>query len=76
MIELKVTGMSCQHCVKAVTDALTAVPGVSAVKSVSLDSGLAQVRGTESDGALIVAVKQAEYGAKVIAPRSPSPLNS
>lgn len=28
-LKLEVTGMSCGHCVKAVRDALTAVPGVT-----------------------------------------------
>ena len=66
MIEIKVTGMSCQHCVKAVTDALAAVPGVISVQSVSLDSGLAQVQGSASIDALIAAVKQAGYEAQAL----------
>jgi copper chaperone len=28
----QVTGMTCEHCARAVTDELTAVPGVSAVR--------------------------------------------
>jgi len=31
IIILKVNGMSCEHCVKTITDALSALPGVSAV---------------------------------------------
>jgi copper chaperone len=37
---LKVTGMSCEHCVKAVTNALAVLPGVSNV-AVDLKGGTA-----------------------------------
>lgn len=37
-ITLTVDGMSCQHCVKAVTDALRALPGVSNI-AVDLPTG-------------------------------------
>ncbi|MDR1082336.1 MAG: copper ion binding protein [Coriobacteriales bacterium] len=40
---LKVEGMSCQHCVSAVTNALEALPGVKKVK-VSLEKGEAKVK--------------------------------
>ena len=30
--KLKISGMSCQHCVKTVTDALTELPGVRRAK--------------------------------------------
>lgn len=36
MTSVKVKGMSCQHCVKRVTEALQALPGVKKVK-VDLD---------------------------------------
>ena len=39
---VKVSGMSCAHCVKAVTDALTALEGVENV-NVSLEEGTAKV---------------------------------
>ncbi|WP_147819089.1 heavy-metal-associated domain-containing protein [Salidesulfovibrio onnuriiensis] len=41
MAEVKVNGMSCQHCVKSVTDALDALDGVINV-SVDLASGIAK----------------------------------
>ena len=66
MIELKVTGMSCQHCVEAVTDALSAVPGVAAVESVTLEGGQVLVRGDASAAALIAAVRQAGYAAEAV----------
>jgi copper chaperone len=31
MVSLTVEGMSCQHCVKAVTNAVSALPGVESV---------------------------------------------
>ena len=37
---LKVAGMSCEHCVKAVTDALAAIAGLEGV-AVSLQDGTA-----------------------------------
>jgi copper chaperone len=40
---LKVDGMSCQHCVSAVDDALSALPGVEKVK-VNLAKGEAKVK--------------------------------
>ena len=64
MIQLQVTGMSCQHCVKAVSDALAAVAGVSAVESVDLESGVAVIQGSPSIDDLIAAVKQAGYAAR------------
>jgi copper chaperone len=39
---LKVGGMSCEHCVKHVTEALRDLPGVSEVR-VTLDRGQAEV---------------------------------
>lgn len=41
-VNLQVSGMSCQHCVKAVTDSVMALPGVEDVK-VSLENGAVDV---------------------------------
>jgi P-type Cu+ transporter len=57
---LKVTGMTCQHCVMNVTKALKAVPGVESA-DVSLDEGEAVVNGSADRGALVEAVKTAGY---------------
>lgn len=62
--ELKVTGMSCGHCVKAVEKALGALPGVEAVQ-VSLEEGKATVQGNADTQAMIAAVKEEGYGAEV-----------
>ena len=64
MIELKIKGMTCQHCVKAVRDALAAVPGVTEVESVSLDDGSATVKGSVQADRLIAAVRGAGYEAE------------
>ena len=39
---LKVEGMSCEHCVRAVTNAVSALPGIAGV-SVDLASGTVEV---------------------------------
>lgn len=65
---LKVKGMSCSHCVRAVTDALTRVEGVQTAR-VDLDAGRAFV---EYDDArtgpreLVGAVMDAGYTAEEI----------
>ena len=60
---LKIEGMSCMHCVKAVTEAISAVNGVEAVK-VDLESGTAAVEasGAVTDDMLLAAVEGAGYG--------------
>ena len=40
--KIVVSGMSCQHCVRSVTEALAALPGVTAVR-VDLTAGTADV---------------------------------
>ena len=65
MIELKIQGMSCMHCVKAVTEALVEVPGVTGAPQVNLDAGAAKVEGSPDPDALVAAVKQAGYAAQV-----------
>ncbi|MDO4294203.1 MAG: heavy metal translocating P-type ATPase [Eubacteriales bacterium] len=62
---IKIEGMMCQHCVKAVTKALEAVEGVSSV-SVSLEDKQAVVEGTAEDEALRAAVTDAGYEVKEI----------
>ena len=65
MIELKIEGMTCMHCVKAVSEALLAVPGVAAVREVSLERGTAILEGSPKPQALIDAVREAGYRAEV-----------
>lgn len=62
--KLNITGMTCQHCVKAVETALKAVPGVESVK-VSLPDRSATVTGSVDSPALIAAVTEEGYQAEV-----------
>jgi copper chaperone len=64
-IELAIEGMTCDHCVNAVTGALQEVPGVKAAK-VDLDSKSASVEGDQVEvAALIAAVEEEGYEAAV-----------
>ncbi len=65
MTKLKIEGMTCHHCVKAVTEALGQVPGVDKVIAVSLEQGQAEVSGNADKAALIEAVAEAGYEARV-----------
>ncbi len=61
-IRLKITGMTCGHCVAHTKKALEAVPGVTEA-DVSLEPGGAVVKGDADVVALIAAVKDAGYEA-------------
>ena len=65
MIELEIQGMTCMHCVKAVTEALSGVPGVTKVQDVNLEKGTAAVEGSPAPDALVAAVKEAGYQAEI-----------
>ena len=62
MKSIKIKGMSCQHCVMAVTKALAALDGVKDVK-VDLKSGVATYEEVKAVDPKMVAaaVKKAEY---------------
>lgn len=57
--------MSCQHCVRAVTQAIESVAGVESVV-VDLASGQARVTGQTDAETLIAAVTAAGYEAELI----------
>jgi len=61
---LSISGMTCGHCVQAVTKSLAAVPGVTSVR-VNLDPQEASVEGDADPAALIQAVMESGYGATV-----------
>jgi copper chaperone len=65
MITLEIKGMTCGHCVRAVTEALQGVPGVGKVLEVDLQSGKALIEGTADPAALVKAVEEEGYKAKV-----------
>ena len=64
MIKLKVTGMSCDHCVRAVNNALGAVKGVESVVEVSLERSEALIEGQPEISALLAAVEEEGYSAE------------
>lgn len=62
-ITLRISGMTCEHCVRAVETALNAIPGVAA--RVSLEEKLARIE-AESDidtERLVHAVEEESYTA-------------
>ena len=61
---LNITGMTCNHCVRAVTKVLEAVPGVQSAE-VSLTPGSAVVTGSADPAALIATVQEEGYEAQV-----------
>lgn len=63
---VKIEGMMCMHCVKAVEKALSAVDGVTAV-NVSLEEKQAVVEGNVSEEALKAAVAEAGYEVTAVA---------
>jgi copper chaperone len=66
MIKLKVTGMSCEHCVGAVRNALAGVEGVETVVEVSLDRGEAILEGSPEIAALLAAIEEEGYSAEPV----------
>ncbi|MCW8908868.1 MAG: cation transporter [Sedimenticola sp.] len=62
--KLKVTGMTCMHCVGAVKKALEQVPGVDSAE-VSLEPGQAVVTGSADTTALVAAITEEGYSAEV-----------
>ncbi len=66
-IELTITGMTCDHCVRAVTDAITGVDGVTGAE-VDLGAGAATLTGDGVDlEAVVAAITEEGYEA---APRA------
>jgi len=65
MIELDIGGMSCEHCVRTVGQALAGVDGVHRVVEVRLEDGVAIVEGEAEISSLIAAVEEEGYTAEV-----------
>lgn len=57
---MRVAGMTCQHCVRAIEAALQDVPGVRSV-SVDLAGGIVTATGAVDAGALRAAITKAGY---------------
>jgi copper chaperone CopZ len=60
--EIKVTGMSCEHCVAAVGKAARSVPGVTDAL-VDLKAGTVKVQGAFERTQVVEAIKAAGYEA-------------
>jgi copper chaperone len=60
LVELKVSGMSCQHCVKAVTQAVQALDDQAKV-TVDLSSGLVSVSSTANLEQVKAAIAEEGY---------------
>ncbi len=60
MLTLNVTGMTCDHCVRAVTHAVRAIPGAGAVV-VDLARGTVAVQGTPDPAAVRTAIVEEGY---------------
>ncbi len=65
MIKLKVNGMTCDHCVRAVTEALSGVAGVERVVEVSHERGEAIVEGQPEAQDLVAAIVEEGYEAAI-----------
>jgi copper chaperone CopZ len=57
---LEVRGMSCGHCVSAITTAVSALPGVAGV-DVDLGAGTVRVSGTPEPIQVTAAIEDAGY---------------
>ena len=64
-VNLKVSGMSCGHCVRAVEDALRGVAGAT-VESVAIGGARVAIADAVPVGALIDAVADAGYEAEEV----------
>ena len=63
MIEFRVEGMSCQHCVGAVTKAVRSLDA-SAHVEVDLEAGGVRVQSSEKADRLSAAIEEAGYAVK------------
>lgn len=63
---LQIKGMTCEHCVQAVTQALKGVAGVDSV-SVDLGAGRARIDGAADPASLVRAVEKQGYEASLVA---------
>lgn len=62
---LRIDGMTCGHCVQAVTKALSTVPGVK-VKSVEMGSAVIEASDGWAAGKAVAALEEAGYPAKTV----------
>lgn len=65
LIKLNVKGMTCEHCERAVTEALQGVSGVDRVVEVSREKEAAVVEGEPQAADLVKAIEEEGYEAEV-----------
>jgi len=58
-----IEGMTCENCVRHVTEAIAEVPGVTGVL-VTLSAATAEVEGTAAPAAVAAAVQEAGYSVR------------
>ncbi|RMG57814.1 MAG: heavy-metal-associated domain-containing protein [Deltaproteobacteria bacterium] len=63
-MKVKIEGMTCQHCVNAVTKALKSLPGVVSVR-VSLEEKQAVIEGNPDPEKVLEAIREEGYEASV-----------
>ncbi|MFA6045918.1 MAG: cation transporter [Phycisphaerales bacterium] len=68
---LNIDGMSCGHCVQAVTKALSAVPGVK-VNSVAVGSAVIEAADGRAAGQALAALGAAGYPARAVGDAAPA----
>jgi len=64
-MQIKISGMTCGHCVSAVREALQGVSGAGEV-SVELESGIAKIEGDANLEQILAAVKEEGYTAEAV----------
>lgn len=65
MIKFKIDGMTCGHCVAAVTKILEGFPGTRKVVEVSLDRAEAVIEGAPDTAALITSLQEEGFRAEL-----------
>ncbi len=66
MTTIRIQGMTCRHCLEAVTRALKAAKGVKKVVELNLERGEALVEGTPDPESVAYFVELAGYRAEVV----------
>lgn len=63
---IKITGMTCGHCVSSVESALRHVPGVKEIKEIRLKDGIAIIEGDPNLDEISAAVRDAGYSVSIV----------
>ena len=70
MITLSIDGMSCGHCITAVTKSLSAVPGVR-VESVEIGTAQIEIKDASTAGQAVAALEASGYPARTTTADAP-----